>query len=169
MPGAAARQIDYLMSMRLQIIAIGTKMPSWVEAGCQEYLKRLPRDFSVEFKPLPLTARGRNTPAKVAIDKEGEQILAAIRDNHWVVALERNGRNWSTEQTAQQVEQWQMRGQPVSLLIGGPDGLSAACLERADQLWSLSALTLPHPLVRVVVVEQLYRVWSLLNRHPYHK
>lgn len=155
--------------MRIQIVAIGTKMPPWVETGCQEYLKRLPRDFAVEFKSLPLATRGKNTPAKVAMEREGEQILAAIPATDWVVALDRGGRSWSTEEAAGQVEQWRMRGQPVSLLIGGPDGLSAACLERADQLWSLSALTLPHPLVRIVIAEQLYRVWSLLNHHPYHK
>lgn len=155
--------------MRIQILAIGTKMPSWVDAGCQEYLKRLPRDFAVEFKSLPLAARGKNSPAKIAIEKEGEQMLAAIADNHWVVALDRGGKSWSTEQVAEQVADWRMQGQPISLLIGGPDGLSASCLRRADQLWSLSGLTLPHPLVRVIIAEQLYRVWSLLNNHPYHK
>jgi 23S rRNA (pseudouridine1915-N3)-methyltransferase len=144
-------------------------MPSWVEAGCQEYLKRLPRDFAVSFKSLPLAPRGKSSPAAIAIEKEGEQILAAIADNHWVVALDRGGAAWSTEQAAGQVTAWRMQGQSVSLLIGGPDGLSASCLRRANQVWSLSPLTLPHPLVRVVIAEQLYRVWSLLNNHPYHK
>lgn len=155
--------------MRIQILAIGTRMPAWVETACQEYLKRLPRDFAVEFKTLPLGSRAKNSSPKVAIEKEGEQMLAALSDNHWVVALDRSGKSWTTEQTAEQVSNWRMRGQPVSLLIGGPDGLAASCLGRADQLWSLSGLTLPHPLVRVVIAEQLYRVWSLLNNHPYHK
>lgn len=155
--------------MRIQVVAIGTKMPAWVEAGCQEYLKRLPRDFAVEFKTLPLAQRGKNSYIEQVKEKEGEQMLAATDPNHWVVALDPKGKAWTTEQTAQQVADWQMRGRPVSLLIGGPDGLSPACLKRADQLWSLSALTLPHPLVRVVLAEQLYRVWSLLNHHPYHK
>lgn len=155
--------------MRIQVIAIGTKMPAWVEAGCQEYLKRLPRDFAVEFKTLPLAQRSKNTSTEAIKEKEGEQMLAVLDANHWVVALDPKGKAWTTEQAAQQVADWQMRGRPVSLLIGGPDGLSPACLKRADQLWSLSALTLPHPLVRVVIAEQLYRVWSLLNHHPYHK
>lgn len=155
--------------MRIQVVAIGTKMPAWVEAGSKEYLKRLPRDFSVEFKTLPLAQRGKNSSIRVAMEKEGEQMLAAIDPAHWVVALDPKGKAWTTEQTAEQVADWQMQGRPVSLLIGGPDGLSPACLKRADQLWSLSALTLPHPLVRVVLAEQLYRVWSLLNKHPYHK
>lgn len=144
-------------------------MPAWVDAACQEYLKRLPRDFAVEFKTLALASRAKNSPPKIAIEKEGEQMLAALTDSHWVVALDRGGKSWTTEQAAEQVSDWRMRGQPVSLLIGGPDGLAASCLRRADQLWSLSDLTLPHPLVRVVIVEQLYRVWSLLNNHPYHK
>ena len=155
--------------MRIQILAIGTRMPSWVDAGCQEYLKRFPRDFQVEFKTLPLASRGKNTPGRLAMEKEGEQLLAAIGDSHWVVALDRGGRMWSTEELASRVEDWQMKGQTVTLLIGGPDGLAPACLARANQSWSLSALTLPHPLVRVVLAEQLYRAWSLLNRHPYHK
>lgn len=155
--------------MRIQILAIGTKMPAWVDVGCQEYLKRFPRDFSVEFKSLPLAARGKSSSTRVAIEKEGEQLLAAIGDNHWVVALDRSGKMWSTEEAAEQVSGWQIKGQPLTLLIGGPDGLSAKCLQRADQRWSLSALTLPHPLVRVLLAEQLYRVWSLRNNHPYHK
>ncbi|MGQ9425067.1 23S rRNA (pseudouridine(1915)-N(3))-methyltransferase RlmH [Gilvimarinus sp. F26214L] len=155
--------------MRIQILAIGTKMPSWVEAGCQEYLKRLPRDVTVEFKELPLASRGKNTPPRLAMEKEAEQILSAIGDNNWVVALDKGGKPWSTEQAAEQFSGWRLRARPVSLVIGGPDGLAPACLQRADQLWSLSALTLPHPLVRVVIAEQLYRVWSLLSNHPYHK
>lgn len=155
--------------MRIQILAIGTKMPSWVEEACQEYLKRFPRDFSVQFRELPLAPRGKKTPAKLAMDKEGEQLLSALGGNDWVVALDRGGRMWSTEDLATQASEWQMKGQPVSLLVGGPDGLAPACLARANQCWSLSALTLPHPLVRVVLAEQLYRAWSLLNKHPYHK
>ncbi|MEX1032263.1 MAG: 23S rRNA (pseudouridine(1915)-N(3))-methyltransferase RlmH [Cellvibrionaceae bacterium] len=155
--------------MRIQAIAIGTRMPTWVDAGCREYLKRLPRDFALEFKTLPLAARGKNSPANMAVAKEGERMLASITDNHWVIALDREGQSWSTEELADQISQWRVRAKPVSLLIGGPEGLAASCLERANQRWSLSALTLPHPLVRVVLTEQLYRAWSLLNNHPYHK
>ena len=154
--------------MKIQIVAIGTKMPAWVEQGCQEYHKRLPRDFSVEVCELPLAARGKSTSTKIVVEKEGEKLLAAA-GNGFIVALDVGGKQWSTELLAQQVDQWRSAARPVSILIGGPDGLSPACLQQADVRWSLSALTLPHPLVRVVLMEQLYRAWSLLNHHPYHK
>ena len=96
-------------------------------------------------------------------------MLASIGAKDFVVALDIKGKSWSTEQLASTINQWQLQGQNISLLIGGPEGLSTACLQRANQRWSLSGLTLPHPLVRVVLVEQLYRAWSLFNIHPYHK
>ena len=96
-------------------------------------------------------------------------MLAAIGPTDRVIALDVMGKSCSTEQLAQQVTEWQMDGRDVSLLVGGPDGLANACLVRAEQRWSLSALTLPHPLVRVLLAEQIYRVWSILAYHPYHK
>lgn len=155
--------------MRLTIIAIGTRMPGWVEQGYQDYAKRLPRDFSVKVVELPLGPRGKNTPVQRAIAKEGEQMLAAIPSGDRVVALDVDGKPWSTEQLADKLAQWRMQGENYSLLIGGPDGLAPECLARADAKWSLSALTLPHPLVRILVIEQLYRAWTILNNHPYHK
>jgi len=155
--------------MKIQIIAIGKKMPDWVQTGCDEYLKRLSNDIAISFKELPLAQRGKNTPAALSIEKEGQQMLAAIPDQHFVVALDSRGKQWSTEQLSERLADWRMQGRDMSLLIGGPDGLSKACLTRADITWSLSALTLPHPLVRVLLVEQLYRAWSILNNHPYHK
>ena len=101
--------------------------------------------------------------------EEGERILAAIPDNHHVVALDVKGKAWSTEQLAQQLAHWQADGRDVSLLVGGPDGLTDDCLQRANQRWSLSALTFPHPLVRIVMAEQLYRAWAVLQNHPYHR
>lgn len=156
------------MGMKIQIVAIGTKMPLWVEQGCEEYRKRLPRDFSVEIRELPLATRGKSTSTKIVVEKEGEKLLATA-GNSFIVALDVDGTQWSTELLARQIDQWRVAARPVSLLIGGPDGLSPACLAEADARWSLSALTLPHALVRVVVLEQLYRAWSLLNHHPYHK
>lgn len=96
-------------------------------------------------------------------------MLAAIDNSDYVVALDVTGKAWSTEQLSDQVSQWQMLGSNMALLVGGPDGLSDDCLARAQQRWSLSKLTFPHPLVRVVVAEQLYRAWTLLNNHPYHR
>lgn len=155
--------------MRIRIIALGTKMPAWVEAGYEEYAKRLPRDWAVEMLALPLASRGKSTSAAAVMEKEADSMLAAIGKGDKVVALEVNGRPWSTEQLAQQLDDWRMTGANYSLLIGGPDGLAQRCRDRADLQWSLSPLTLPHPLVRIVVIEQLYRAYSLLHNHPYHK
>lgn len=155
--------------MRIRVIAVGTKMPAWVEEGYREYAKRLPREFSVDMLELPLGPRGKNASIERAISKEGEAMLAAIPDGDRVIALDVLGKPWSTETLADNLAGWRMDGRNCSLLIGGPDGLAAECLARADVKWSLSALTLPHPLVRIVLIEQLYRAWTLLNNHPYHK
>jgi len=155
--------------MKIQVLAIGTKMPAWVQDACHEYHKRLPKDFVVEFKELPLANRGKNTPVKVAKEKEAHNILASIQPGQLVVALDSQGQSWSTEKLSENIASWQMDGKAITLLIGGPDGLTRECIQRADAVWSLSALTLPHPLVRVLLIEQLYRAWSLLNNHPYHK
>ncbi len=144
-------------------------MPGWVTEGFNEYLKRLPNEFSLELVEIPLGHRGKGADLARAKRQEGEQMLAAIPKGDRVIALEVGGKNWSTEQLAEQAELWQMSGQNVCLLVGGPDGLAPACVAIADQKWSLSALTMPHPLVRILLAEQLYRAWSILQGHPYHK
>jgi 23S rRNA (pseudouridine1915-N3)-methyltransferase len=122
--------------MRIRIIAVGTKMPDWVEAGYAEYAKRMPRDVTVEMVELPLAQRSKNSDIAKAMEKEGEAMLAVI---------EKGGKD------------------------GGPDGLAPACVALATVKWSLSPLTLPHPLVRILVIEQLYRACTILQNHPYHK
>jgi 23S rRNA (pseudouridine1915-N3)-methyltransferase len=144
-------------------------MPTWVTEGYQEYAKRLPRDFQVELVELPLGARGKSASVTKAIKTEGEHMLAAIPKGDRVIALDVLGKGWSTTNLAENISRWSMDGGNFSVLIGGPDGLSVDCLERADHKWSLSDLTLPHPLVRIVLIEQLYRAWSVLHNHPYHK
>ena len=144
-------------------------MPSWVNEGYREYEKRLPNDFQLEMIELPLGHRGKSSDVAKAKKQEGDQMLAAIPKWDRVIALEVLGKNWSTEQLAAQVEDWRMDGRNISLLIGGPDGLDSRCSAIADQKWSLSALTLPHPLVRVMLAEQLYRAWTVIQGHPYHK
>lgn len=155
--------------MRIRIIAVGTKMPAWVETGYAEYAKRMPRDCVVELVELPLAQRGKNTDIARAMEKEGEEMLAVIGKGEQVIALDVKGKPWSTEQLAEQMANWRMSGNNYCLLIGGPDGLAPQCLAQAHVRWSLSALTLPHPLVRIVVIEQLYRACSILQNHPYHK
>ncbi len=155
--------------MKVRIIAVGGKMPAWVNQGYTEYAKRLPTDFQLELVEIALGHRGKSADPARAIRQEGDQMLAAIPKGDRVIALEVLGRPWSTEQLAERVEHWRMEGCNISLLIGGPDGLDPRCASRADQKWSLSALTLPHPLVRVLLAEQLYRAWTLMQGHPYHK
>lgn len=144
-------------------------MPKWVEQGVDEYCKRLPPELKLEVKEIALGKRGKGADIRRAIASEGQQMLAAIGDRDRVVALDVKGKPWSTEQLASNLADWQLGGSNISLLVGGPDGLAEECLQRADQRWSLSALTLPHPLVRIVLAEQLYRAWTINNNHPYHR
>ena len=155
--------------MRISIVTVGTKMPAWVDEGVQEYHRRMPRELKVDWKTLPLAARGKNTRPAQYREQEGEQILKTIPEGDRVIALDVRGKSLSTEQLAESLRQWQMSGDNYSLLIGGPDGLSDACLQRAERRWSLSALTLPHPLVRILLSEQLYRAWTITVNHPYHR
>ena len=144
-------------------------MPAWVNAGYQEYAKRLPAELNVEVVEISMAQRRKGEAPDRAIELEGKAMLKALsRDDH-VVALALEGKAWSTEQLAQNLRTWQDSGNNISLLIGGPDGLDKQCLQRANQRWSLSAMTLPHPLVRVVLIEQLYRAWSINAGHPYHR
>ena len=155
--------------MRLRILAIGTTRPDGVESGCNEYLKRLPPELRIEVVELPLGKRGKGADIQRAILREGEAMLKAIGERDQVIALEVQGKSWSTGDLAVNLQHWQGSGDNVSLLVGGPDGLAPTCLARADSRWSLSPLTLPHPLVRVLLAEQLYRAWSINAGHPYHR
>lgn len=155
--------------MRIQIIAVGTRMPGWVEQGYQEYARRFPADMPLQLTEISAGKRGKNADIRRILDKEGEQTLAAVPKGNRIVTLEVTGRPWDTPTLASNMDKWQMDGRDVSLLIGGPEGLAPACIAASEQKWSLSALTLPHPLVRIVVAESLYRAWSVNNNHPYHR
>lgn len=155
--------------MRLSVITVGSKMPGWVNEGVQQYSKRLPRELKLQWCELPLARRGKDSKPEQLRAQEGDQILKAIPAGDQVLALDVRGNSWSTEQLAEELRGWQMSGDNYSLLIGGPDGLSDECLQRAQRRWSLSALTLPHPLVRILLAEQLYRAWTITVNHPYHR
>ena len=155
--------------MKIHLIAIGDKMPRWVQDGYGEYAGRMPPECRLQLVEISARHRGKNADIARITRDEGRTMLDAIPRDSRVIALEVKGRTWSTEDLARQLENWMASGQDVSLLVGGPEGLSTECRERADQQWSLSPLTLPHPLVRVVVAEQLYRAWSILRNHPYHR
>ncbi|PAU87686.1 23S rRNA (pseudouridine(1915)-N(3))-methyltransferase RlmH [Pseudomonas sp. WN033] len=155
--------------MRLRLISVASRMPRWVEDGYQEYAKRLPPDLPLELVEIPLATRGKNADVARLMRREGEQMLAATQPGERIVTLEVNGRAWSTEQLAEQLERWRLEARTVNLMVGGPEGLAEEVQARSEQRWSLSPLTLPHPLVRILLAEQLYRAWTILNRHPYHK
>ncbi len=144
-------------------------MPRWVEEGYQEYAKRMPADLPLDLVEIPLSTRGKNADVARLIRREGEQMLAATQPGDRIVTLEVTGKNWSTEQLAEQLERWRLEARNVNLMVGGPEGLADEVAARSEQRWSLSALTLPHPLVRILLAEQIYRAWTVLNRHPYHK
>lgn len=155
--------------MNIHLIAVGNRMPAWVEQGYSEYAKRLPAECRLNLVEVAPGKRGKNPDIARLMRDEGERIRAAIPKGCRVIALEVTGKAWATEQLAKQLGDWLQQGSDLALLVGGPDGLDPACRQAADQLWSLSPLTLPHPLVRVLLAEQLYRAWSLLNHHPYHR
>lgn len=155
--------------MKLQLVAVGTKMPDWVQTGFMEYLRRFPKDMPFELTEVPAGKRGKNADIKRILEKEGEAMLVATGKGNRIVTLDIPGQPWETPQLAQQLERWKQDGRDVSLLIGGPEGLAPACKAAAEQSWSLSTLTLPHPLVRVLVAESLYRAWSITTNHPYHR
>ncbi|SFR73845.1 23S rRNA (pseudouridine1915-N3)-methyltransferase [Marinobacter daqiaonensis] len=155
--------------MRLKLICVGQKMPGWVSAGFQEYARRMPRELPLDLTEITMAHRGKNPDIPRLMQQEGDAILTAAGDRDRVIALEVGGHAWSTEKLASQLENWQLEGRDVSFLVGGPDGLHESCRARADQCWSLSPLTLPHPLVRILLAEQLYRAWSITRNHPYHR
>lgn len=155
--------------MRIHLLAVGQKMPAWVAAGWDDFARRLPRDCALQLVELAPGRRGPKADLARALRDEGERMLAAIPDGARVVALDVTGTAWDTPALARQLEAWRADGRDVALLVGGPEGLDPRCRARAETRWSLSALTLPHMLVRVVVAEALYRAWSVLSHHPYHR
>lgn len=155
--------------MRIRLLAPGGRMPGWVDAGFEAYRRRMPPQVRLELVELPLGRRSKSSDPARAIAEEGERTLAALSDDDRLIALDEGGRSLSTRELADRLDRWTHEGRALALAVGGPDGLAPAVKQRAEETWSLSALTLPHGLVRVVVAEQIYRAWSLLSGHPYHR
>jgi len=155
--------------MEIRLIAIGNRMPGWVEDGYREYARRIGGEISLQLIEIAPGKRGKNADIARILQDEGERMLRAIPKDYRVIALEVEGRAWSTEQLANKMSGWLKAGRGLALLVGGPEGLAESCRQRADGRWSLSPLTLPHPLVRVILSEQIYRALSLLRNHPYHR
>lgn len=144
-------------------------MPPWVTEGFRTYAERMRPPLSIDLQEIPAEARRRGSDLARICRDEGRRMLAGIGEGDRVIALDVQGRSWSTEALADRIADWMQEGRDVSFLIGGPEGLSAECLARADHRWSLSMLTFPHPLVRVILAEQLYRAWTVVQGHPYHR
>lgn len=155
--------------MKIQLVAVGSKMPTWVEIGYKEYARRFPKDMPFELLEISAGKRGKNADIKRILEQEGIKTMQAIPKGNRIVTLEVTGKPWTTEQLAVELDKWKHDGRDVSLLIGGPEGLAPECIAASEQRWSLSPLTLPHPMVRVVVAEALYRAWSVTTNHPYHR
>ncbi len=154
--------------MRLLLLAAGTRLPSWVNAGYEEYAQRMTGEYKLELKEIALGQR-TSGDTKQAMTKEGEKMLAAMPSSAYVVALQVGGKSLSSEQLAAFLQARANDGRDVVFCIGGPEGLAPAVDARANFKWSLSALTLPHALARVMVAEALYRGVSILKGHPYHR
>jgi len=155
--------------MKLLIISVGHKMPDWITAGFNEYAKRMPREAKLELleiKPEPRTT-GKTVPQ--IMEAEAQRILAAVPQNSWRIALDERGAQPTTKQLAVQMQDWMHTGRDIAFIIGGADGLHDSVKRAAQQTMALSALTLPHAMVRVLLAEQLYRAYSLMHNHPYHR
>jgi 23S rRNA (pseudouridine1915-N3)-methyltransferase len=155
--------------VKCRLIAAGTRLPDWVNEGFREYHKRLRSPLTLDLVEISVATRRPGENPQRAIAREGEAMMATLGRDDYVVALEIVGKSMSTAEVAIWLGERLRDGRPLALLIGGPDGLAEACRQRADQTWSLSPLTLPHGLVRVVLAEQIYRAMSLTSGHPYHR
>ena len=155
--------------MKCRLIAAGTRLPEWVNTGFQEYQKRLRAPLILELLEIPIATRRAGENPDRSIAREGSNMLAAVGPKDYVVAMEVSAKAMTTAELSAWLAVRLREVRPLALLIGGPDGLAPQCRERADQSWSLSPLTLPHALVRVVLAEQIYRAMSMLAGHPYHR
>ena len=155
--------------MQLIVAAVGHKMPAWIDAGFQEYAKRMPPECRLVLKEIKPIDRAANKSAESVMAQERARIEAVLPKTGRVIALDERGTAMTTLELSQQLSIWQQHGGDVSFVIGGADGLDAEFKQNADSLLRLSNMTLPHGLVRVMLAEQLYRAWSILKNHPYHR
>ncbi len=155
--------------MHIRLLAVGDRQPAWVDDAFEKYSGRLPREWKFRIDRIATVRRSKNNKSQNAIEAEGEQILARIKANERVILLDERGTQMTSQELTSKLNGWQSDGRDLCFVIGGPDGVSPACRQRADVTWSLSKLTLPHGLVRVMFAEQMYRAWSLQSGHPYHR
>jgi 23S rRNA (pseudouridine1915-N3)-methyltransferase len=155
--------------MQIQLINVAQKMPAWVDAGCADYLKRMPRELGLTLITVPLAASGSRQSAIQRREREAESIAVKLRPGSLNIALDDKGKGWTSVDWSAQLQRWMAEFSHVNLIIGGPDGLSPQCLQACQQRVSLGRMTMPHALVRLVLMEQLYRAWTICQGHPYHR
>ena len=155
--------------MHMRLIAVGDRQPSWVDAAVDDYVRRLPRQWRFLLEPVSLGKRAAGGSANTAIAEEGRKILGRVKPGDFLVVLDERGDSLSSTAFADRLDEWQQAGRDIAFVIGGPDGVSGDCMDRADFCLSLSPFTLPHGLARIMLIEQLYRAWSLSAGHPYHR
>ena len=155
--------------MHIRLLAVGDRQPSWVDEAFARYSERFPREWKFRLDTIATVRRNKNDKSERAKHAEGEQILAKLNPREQVVLLDERGKQFKSRLLAEKLADWQGEGCDLCFVIGGPDGVSDACKQRADVTWSLSQLTLPHGLARVILAEALYRAWSLQSGHPYHR
>jgi len=155
--------------MHMRLIAVGDRQPSWVDAAFENYSQRLPKQWQFRMDVIATAPRARNSSGESAKLAEGQKVLAKIKAPERVVVLDERGKEFSSKELSAKLGEWQGDGRDLTFVIGGPDGISGECVDRADLRWSLSRLTLPHGLARVLFAEQLYRAWTMSTGHPYHR
>ena len=155
--------------MRSHLVAVGKRVPTWVTTGFNEYNKRLPKELRLDLVEIAPVVRSKSTTAQKIMTEEAKRIRAALPQNAMLITLDEHGTQFDSPTLSRKIESWSRQGQDLVFIIGGADGLGADLKQKTDMLWSLSPLTLPHALVRVIVVEQIYRAWTILQKHPYHR
>lgn len=155
--------------MKINIVAIESKRPPWARSAFEIYQKRFDKSVEVKWLGIKQSANIKSLNKKGIIREEGKMLLSKVNKKNIIVSMDRQGSNWSTMKLKENLSNWLSSSRNVSFLIGGPEGLSDKCLEESEEIWSLSPLTFPHTIVPVIVIEQLYRAWSIEKNHPYHR
>ena len=155
--------------LKVDIIAVGTRPPPWVSEGIEDYRSRMKRECQFTVREIRTADRKKPQSIDVYRDEESRGLLGAVARDAKVIAMDARGKIWSTEQLAEKISSWSQSTNHFQFLVGGPDGLAESCIDQADETWSLSKLTFPHFLVRVLLAEQVYRALSINGNHPYHR
>lgn len=155
--------------MHIRLLAVGDRQPSWVDDAFGIYIERFPREWKFRLDTIATVRRNKNDKSRQAMEAEGELITAKLNQTEQVVLLDERGKQLTSKSLASKLSDWQSDGRDLCFVIGGPDGVSDSVRQRADMMWSLSQLTLPHGMARALLSEQLYRAWSLQTGHPYHR